>query len=245
MNRDQHIAWARKIVANIDSIPSRNHRQMAFLEEPDAETGAVFIKVNHKDRKSCFPKTGNIIDTIRESRAYLEFSKKNIPAPGLLFYAIEPFSLNGRGILARQKVDGQTSYEIAKTAETSEAQLNALRKALSALAHIHRAGYSHGDASLYNFLEQNGRLSTIDLSRTKKMTPASQSRDTIRMLSHAFAIEGNHATTEELIRVYKEQNFLPESRETLLKEAERLSFRYSKLSRWTAPEDRTITIRDP
>lgn len=202
---DAVAAWAATLLNDLASLPTVEYRQMGFLDLPGTiPESQAFVKLyENSSKRPRFRLWGRWPnDAIPEGKAYRRFASRGILVPRLLFYGVGREGGASRGIVAVEKVEGETLQEnFERTGDPGR-----LLQLARLLGTIHRQRLAHGDVNFYNFILSGERIVTIDLARAKRLNRKRQHKDLTSLFAKVLLL-GLEAPVRETMREMYERGF--------------------------------------
>lgn len=210
-----HPAWLQEIVRQAGQDTSRSVRR---APAPPGFPGEVMIKryrlrPNHGMFRRLQPGRSAL-----EGRGYLAFRERGLATPALLAWGeSRHFLLFEFGIVVTQYVDAPSVAQAY--AQTGDDAL--LADTARELARIHRAGLTHGDAFVRNFLATRPRPVALDIASWSRFCRASQLKDLTRFGASVFKLTNDTEKIRGMLVCYaQDAPALPASIDRLIARAE-------------------------
>ncbi len=187
--------WLEGVIAHPDQVPVARHlpsRRSGFLPYPaGVPCDRVFVKwyaATDTGHGSAAKRLAihrlRPRYAAREGTAGAVYAGLGIPVARVLAWGEEwKWGIRHRGILVQEALDCENvQVVLARTREPVWIQ-----RAFHLITRLHRAGYTHGDANLVNFLAaDDGRIIPIDLENVRKITRKKRSSDLVNVMKSAY-----------------------------------------------------------
>jgi len=175
---------------------------MAYLPLPESvPENAAFVKIYQRNVEKKFFRRlfAKRNEALTEGKAYQRFAGCGLLTPKLLFYGVEGQGTGERGIVAVEKLQGETAQEYLERTD----DFGLLKKLTCLLGVIHKKGFSHGDVNFYNFLLCQGEIFIIDLARVKRLNGKRRTRDLITFFAKTNLLGVGLDRQRELLSSYE------------------------------------------
>jgi tRNA A-37 threonylcarbamoyl transferase component Bud32 len=134
-----------------------------------------------------------------EGRGYRAFRERGLATPALLAWGeSRRFLLFEFGIIVTQYVDAPSVAHVYAQARDDALLADTARE----LARIHRAGLTHGDAFVRNFLATRPRPVAIDIASWSRLDRASQLKDLTRFGASVFKLTNDPERVKDMLVCY-------------------------------------------
>ncbi len=245
--------WLKHLIASLHRLPAVSYapnRSRAYVQLPaTSPDGQAFVKVYaHTDCQSRgFRRTHPLRRLLpryasKEGNAYLKFLRLGLPVPEVLAFGEEwKLGIRHRGLFVVEALDAPSVQLLLH--ETRKTQW--IAKIFSAISTIHRAGITHGDAHLVNFIGLNDKIYSIDIDKSKPISEKGQVTDLVNILAGIFMEIDDVMQIREGLRVYEKSGLaIPVGNDEIISVARRKSLLLAQADkvRYYGPEPQCIRL---
>ncbi len=139
---------------------------------------------------------------LHEGEGYRAFQAAGLPTPMLILYGeYRRLGLHQLGLIGTRKIEAPTVTEHWR--EHGDATV--FDGAAAALARVHAAGLTHGDALARNFLATEDETTVFDLASWGRFDGPNQIEDLTRLLGSVVFLTGNTERLPGLLEIYADR----------------------------------------
>lgn len=192
----RHLAdqWLEDLIASLDRLPPvpyAPNRRRGFVKLPDAcPFESAFVKVYaHTDCQARgFRRTHPLRRLLpryasKEGKTYLKFQHMGLSVPTVLAFGEEwKYGIRGRGLFIVENIQAPSLQMLLHDACSGERH-DWIERLFRTIADLHRAGVTHGDAHLVNFLGIDRTIYSIDIDKSKPVSPKRCTSDLINVMT--------------------------------------------------------------
>lgn len=183
------LEWLNKLVLSLHRLPAvayAPNRSRAYVPlSKDCNSNSAFVKLYaHTDYQSRGLRRTNPLRRLlsryaaKEAHAYLNFRQLGLAVPKVLAFGEEwKFMVRHRGLFVVEALQGLSIQHLLH--ETRNTQW--VERIFTTISRIHRAGVTHGDAHLVNFIGTEDEIYAIDIDKSKPVTEKGKATDLVNI----------------------------------------------------------------
>ena len=245
--------WLEKLVASLQLLPSVSYapnRARAYVQLPeDQDADKVFVKLyEHTDCQARgFRRTNPFRRLLpryasKEGNAYLKFQRLGLAVPDILAFGEEwKFMIRHRGLFVVEALEAPSVQRILH--ETRN--LEWIERIFETISKIHRAGVTHGDAHLVNFIGLEDEIYVIDIDKSKPISEKGKVTDLVNILAGIFLEVDKTEEVGKGLRLYETSGLdIPLQKDELVSIARKKSLLFSDAdrARYYGPSPKCLTL---
>ncbi len=245
--------WLENLIASLHllpTVPYAPNRSRAYVQLPDDRDGdGVFVKLYaHTDCQARgFRRTNPFRRLLpryasKEGNAYLKFQRLGLAVPEILAFGEEwKFMIRHRGLFVVEALGAPSVQHILH--ETRN--LEWIERTIDSISKIHRAGVTHGDAHLVNFIGVGDKIYAIDIDKSKPISEKGKVTDLVNILAGIFLEVDNTDAVRKGLRLYETSGLdLPLQKDELISIARKKSLLFSDAdrARYYGPNPKRLTL---
>ncbi len=230
--------WLRTVIENIGSLPPVSYapnRFRGFISPPENyDFKSLFVKTySHTDCQHTSFKRRHFLHRLRpryansEGNAYINYQKKGLSTPALIGFGEEwRYGIRNRGVIIIEAINAPSVQDMLRTPDYKYW----INTAFETITQIHKAGITHGDANLVNFIADNNRVLAIDIENSRQITQKKQLSDLVNIIkSYFLEYEERKIICENLTKYENAGLTLPIQSGQLIEKAKIKADKYKKV----------------
>lgn len=245
--------WLKTLIASLHALPPvpyAPNRSRAYVKLPaNNYVNSVFVKLYaHTDCQSRGIRRTNPLRRLlpryasKEGAAYLKFQRLGLTVPEILAFGEEwKFGIRNRGLFVVEALEAPSLQVLLHKTRNHEW----IARILKTITKIHRAGVTHGDAHLVNFIGLDRKIYSIDIDKSKAVSEKGRITDLINIMAGIFLEINDTDRIKEGLSLYESFGLkIPLRKDELISIAMKKSRNVGDLdrARYYAPKPQSICL---